>query len=560
MSDLIPVSQVDEDLEMLEAPKTIWDHWKLMMPGNEPRASQVVALDKMAELPSHIKYVLLEMPVGGGKSPVAMTYASYLGQGGMGTSYILTPQRILQRQYEESFNPSYVHSVYGKANYFCEEKIGLDCDIAGDVKPKCKNCPAKNAFQDIQVMPHVVLNYKLALLYSELFPTHSLEFPVRDLMVFDECHTLEDHLVNHRAATISKNRCDDMKIIWIKPNDMKEAHDWLKSEYYPAIDARYFELEKTVKEIDDKYEFGGGLLASEVKTKREFKYVERHRVRVKSLVHRDLSVIEDNYVLVRDRETFQLKEVYGAGLLKNILLPKANKFLFMSSTILNQKAFCQDLGLPEEETAMITLSSEFDKDHRPVYFMPTAKMSYGWDKPDKTQVRNKMASRVKKLCEMHADDSGVIHTGSFKITKWLIGELEGKIPQEIVTHGGDSGLDRDGMIADFTANNNDRPMVLISPSVTEGLDLKDDIARFAIFAKVPYPFLGDEWVKRRLDLSDEWYQRQAMINIIQGGGRVVRTPDDWGHTYILDESFNYLWFKFKRYTPEWWKEAFSVIK
>ena len=69
-------------------------------------------------------------------------------------------------------------------------------------------------------------------------------------------------------------------------------------------------------------------------------------------------------------------------------------------------------------------------------------------------------------------------------------------------------------------------MVLISPSLTEGLDLKEDLGRFSIFVKVPYPFLGDEWVKRRLELSDEWYQRQAFQNIVQGGGRVVRTPDD----------------------------------
>jgi Rad3-related DNA helicase len=53
--------------------------------------------------------------------------------------------------------------------------------------------------------------------------------------------------------------------------------------------------------------------------------------------------------------------------------------------------------------------------------------------------------------------------------------------------------------------------------------------------------------------------RQAMISIIQGGGRVVRSPEDWGNTYILDESFGFLWNKYKKNAPQWWKDAFTVV-
>jgi Rad3-related DNA helicase len=60
-----------------------------------------------------------------------------------------------------------------------------------------------------------------------------------------------------------------------------------------------------------------------------------------------------------------------------------------------------------------------------------------------------------------------------------------------------------------------------------------------------------------MDLSSEWYQRQAMISIIQAGGRSVRSKEDWANTYILDASFNFLWSRFKKLTPEWWKEAFT---
>ena len=530
------------------------------MKDSPPRPSQVKFLDWAAGLPSNIKYVMCEMPVGGGKSPIALTYASFLGNGPIGSSYILTPQRILQKQYEDSFDSAIIHSMYGKANYFCTEKVGLDCDIGWDIKPKCENCPARNAFARIRNTPHVVLNYKLALLYSELFYDNDDDFPKRDLMVFDECHTLESQLVNHRVVTISKFRCDNIKVKWQRPKDIVAAQEWLKKEYYTAVNSACVELDKTCKVIDEKFSYGGALLPSEVKTKREYKALTRHRDLVKTLISINSDALNDNYVLILDKEFFEFKEIYGRNLFKNILQPKANKFLFMSSTILNKDAFCSDLGIPPEETAILTLDSEFDRDHRPVYYMPTAKMSYGWDKEDKRASRNKMASKVIKLCNIHEDDSGVIHTGNFQIAKWLLSELQGKVKHRLLTHDADSGFSRDEVVDDFVTNAGQYPMILISPSVTEGLDLKDDLARFAIFAKVPYPFLGDAWVKRRMELSDEWYQRQAMINIIQGGGRVVRTPDDWGNTYILDESFNFLWYKFNHKVPMWWKDAYSVIK
>ena len=89
--------------------------------------------------------------------------------------------------------------------------------------------------------------------------------------------------------------------------------------------------------------------------------------------------------------------------------------------------------------------------------------------------------------------------------------------------------------------------------------MKGDLARFAIVVKVPFGFLGDQWIKRRLDMSQEWYQRQALIDIIQGGGRIVRSSDDWGNVYILDQSFGYLKKMTDRMIPQWWKDSYRVV-
>jgi Rad3-related DNA helicase len=100
---------------------------------------------------------------------------------------------------------------------------------------------------------------------------------------------------------------------------------------------------------------------------------------------------------------------------------------------------------------------------------------------------------------------------------------------------------------------------LVSPSITEGLDLKHELGRFAIFVKVPFPALGDAWIKRRMQLSDEWYKRQTLKEMIQGSGRICRDHSDWGITYILDESFTFLFEKTKdTMIPQWWLSSLEM--
>ena len=82
--------------------------------------------------------------------------------------------------------------------------------------------------------------------------------------------------------------------------------------------------------------------------------------------------------------------------------------------------------------------------------------------------------------------------------------------------------------------------VLMGPSLLEGLDLKDDISRFQIFFKVPYPHLGNPLIKAKMQTSNEWYDWKTGISIMQGVGRSVRSEDDWAITYILDACFRSL--------------------
>ena len=94
-----------------------------------------------------------------------------------------------------------------------------------------------------------------------------------------------------------------------------------------------------------------------------------------------------------------------------------------------------------------------------------------------------------------------------------------------------------------------RPTVLLSPSMSEGVDLKDETSRFQIVCKIPYPYLGDKLVSKRMNKWKWWYPLQTAKTIVQSVGRSVRSSEDYAVTYILDAGWDYFWSKNKDIFP-----------
>ena len=93
------------------------------------------------------------------------------------------------------------------------------------------------------------------------------------------------------------------------------------------------------------------------------------------------------------------------------------------------------------------------------------------------------------------------------------------------------------------------PTVLLSPSMQEGVDLKGDMSRFQILCKIPYPYLGDKLVRKRMNKWSWWYPLQTAKAIVQSVGRSIRTNDDEAITYILDADWERFYNKNKDIFP-----------
>ena len=276
--------------------KNIHEYWPFDYP---ERANQTLALDWLAE--QDAKYLILEAPVGSGKSNIGVTYSKYLGQRTTnGDSFILTPQRILQKQYDESFSGNRavnLVTLYGKGNYKCAGKH-TTCDIGSILKPRCEHCPHGAGKRAASYASNAVLNYKLALSafsYTDIFKS-------RKLMILDEAHVLESQLVDFDAVKISEWLCKKHNIKFKPHKELSKALAWIKDCYLSDIKEVLSDMEEEIAPILDKA--GTDVTRKEAKRVKEVNQFGEHVDEIQIMALRTEEYVDDNFVLVNDPISF----------------------------------------------------------------------------------------------------------------------------------------------------------------------------------------------------------------------------------------------------------------
>ena len=95
--------------------------------------------------------------------------------------------------------------------------------------------------------------------------------------------------------------------------------------------------------------------------------------------------------------------------------------------------------------------------------------------------------------------------------------------------------------------------------MTEGVDLRGEYSRFQVICKVPYPFLGDKLVKKRMNKWKGWYPLQTAKAVVQSVGRSVRSSDDHAVTYILDSDWDRFYSFNRNLFPKDFRESLTKI-
>ena len=134
----------------------------------------------------------------------------------------------------------------------------------------------------------------------------------------------------------------------------------------------------------------------------------------------------------------------------------------------------------------IRIGSDFPLKNRPIYPLNAAYLNYG--ELQKDTVKRIIALAIDRIMTKHKEHKGIIHTTSYEQLNFIRESVSKDNRRRLLET--DPEVQRDEIISEHI--NAAKPTVLISPSLQLGLDLKDDLSRFQVITKVPYPSLGDK--------------------------------------------------------------------
>ena len=500
-------------------------------PFKSPRPDQLETVSEIIEaIDKGYRYIVLEAGTGTGKSAIAYTLSSIFE-----SSYILTVTKQLQEQYVNDFNNMAL--VKGRANFMCMKDSASTCDegkcilegyVCEHSKKDCNYHFQKNEALDSKT---VISNYH----YMFLELNYVGDFIKRELMICDEAHNLENTLMSQLKLEFSVDDLDS----YLKFEVTDEI-------LYELDNGDYDVWLQFIGEIRDKYQ-------RELDRIKDVK--KPHLTEKIAFIKQEISdcnrfcenIIYDPYSWVfdynRDYKLIQFKPLKIDNYAKNTLFKYADVCIFMSATILDDRFFCKCLGIAEDEIYSIRRKSPFDFRRNPVKSYDEFNLSH------KTIKENapKTLETIRSIMANHKDEKGIIHSVSTACKDYLIDSIDNP---RLIEH---NTQNRAEILEQFKGSN--EPLVLVSPSMREGVDLPGDLCRFQIIYKLPYPDLADKQILLRANADEDWYNYKTALSLIQTYGRGMRSEDDYCTTYFIDSRIKYF-VKGDKFIPDDFKNQF----
>ena len=535
-----------------------------------PREVQKEIIFQIEEkLKSGYKKIILCAPTGVGKSLVGATVSNYFD-----SSFTVTASKHLQDQYIKDI--PFLKPVKGKQNFPClklmsAEKVdnsrramrwGLSCDkgqcqerISKNGKEIFEVCKFKPTIKQVEentadsqschyymqkyealVSKHSLWNYHAFFTIMKFNKKLFEEYLDRKVTIFDEAHKIEDQIIQFVGFDIFSGQVDECNLNLEKYNftdldSMIQLTDDMAYSYAKKI--------KDIKESsafqnDPDYELITGL---------ERRHDRSTQAKIDIMSDKDNFIVNDP---VKD-----LNGNFRTVSVKPIDVSKfANSFfeteyqIFMSATI-DKSSFCENMGLRKDDVAFIdTIKSPFPIENRSIDLLNIRRLSYGSTEEDEIEV----IKTIDRIMTEHSTERGLILTSSIPRCQKIIRHLSPKNTSRIrLCHSrNQDGKTQDEVISEHAT---DPTSVLLSSSLWEGVDLKDNLSRFQIIAKVPYPNYTEKRTKAKMQKFPTWYTSQTLTKLLQGFGRSVRSNGDWAKTYVLDTAANNVFFKAQQMIP-----------
>lgn len=533
------------------------------------------------------KHFILEAPTGIGKTMIAIIvmntirrYSNYKANG-----YVCTSSKALQDQLEadiQRFNLNKWAVLKGQANYFC----------AKNGKPfpqrECQKYSMVKAYEELECGSQCeYLQRRMAAIQSTCaglsypywlttmnFVFGSIgsfaPFQPRDVTIMDECHQLSSILQGMFTIEIRETYLIDLEkmqdyLLYLLPpekvdlakraNEIRKAILELSADLFNPSKSlaetlgtlEVFKLqlkdycmlcETAIKRFDDAHPTSEMLELSKLR-----RLVERESNRWMTIQYfLDTTKGEEEWI-VRKFSKFgahnklEIQTLKEESLFNKHVHAFTNFVLYMSATIGDIPTFAMNMGLQPDKYDYMYMQSNFDFSKSPIYKVkPSLSMAMKF----KDKNMHELLSRMLYICEeLHPNDNGIVHTVNFEISEKFkeFVTQNAKQPGRFLFYDDSKSKEQQlDLLKHMHAG------IIVGPSLIEGLDLKDDLSRFCIIAKVPYPSL-DEFNTKRMQLVPGWYEWKTLTSFLQAIGRSVRHRNDWAITYLMDSCFEFLFKK-----------------
>lgn len=225
--------------------------------------------------------------------------------------------------------------------------------------------------------------------------------------------------------------------------------------------------------------------------------------------------------------------------------PKVTKKMVLLSATMS-KWDLKELGIDKRRVLYVTVGSPIPVDRRPIFVKPVLS-----NRPvDGYKDLNELLEVLGVLADRFPNDKGILHVTYDMAREMQRRVIPAAIKARLMFHTANDKLSK---LEAFYASEN---AIFVGCGVTEGLDLKDDLARFNIIGKIPWASLMDPVIARRAEEDPLLYSWWAARAVMQAAGRVCRGATDYGETYILDSSFKRI--PESHWLP-WFKEALRYV-
>lgn len=551
----------------------------------QPRDQQKTAIDQISRaFAAGKKFAVLEMPTGGGKSFICYSFADLLrDQGG---THFLTIQKTLQDQYQRDFPAPKIETLKGRANYACthpganegadaahgvctsrkkgilidcvdDKKAGwLDYDEDGNPKgilraagqlelPACAHrCPYWEQLQKCSDSGVTLFNFS-----SFLFQTRIGRFGKRALMIIDEGHNVEAELMKFVTLELSEWALNIVGVKITKTITSKDQFvEWLRETDLLRL---VQDAAKAAQDSEENDPDGFGKEEAEALRELEMKienfmaYLEKTQWVLETQAYQDKQG--------DDRRKIVARPLFAKDFAEDLLFRHADRVLFMSATILDAQVWASNLGIKPEQLEHVQSPCDFPVENRPIHLEYAGNLGFKYFTPEqnpKDPTKPKFINKIKQIMARHHGQRGIIHCHSFELSKIL--KYDVADPRFLFQD--DFKGDKAKMLE---AHAKRADSVLVAPAMHEGFDLKDDLSRFQVVAKVPWPSMMDKVIKERMNLDNRWYAWLTALKIVQSIGRSVRSKNDWAYTYIIDQGFDGFLSRNSSMIPRYIKDAFQ---